>query len=499
MSTASTRIAQCFLLVLSILCASTSLPPRAVARAEARGFIIEGGARFRVQQKSSPKIAAPPPVKVDTQGEATWSFMVREGDKESRHERSLATECPAPHRFRVSSRAERILRFEQQTDEITLSSAPRRLTVIIDPAGVKMGASDTREVKVKITVTCLDCKGDKTCNRVKRELVATVIASKRQPAPAPDQGTTQAQKPEPRRPTGQDASLPSKQDSTPARPPINPGQPPVQASDEEAERLSRDGPDVPDIYDLNDFKVRAFLNNGWGLHFVYTLAQSGTVALSVLVDGFPVLVEDFRMNAGRHEELIPLPNPTGKLSVATYSIKAVTDVPPAPGVVPFTLVSLAAGELGASAQDDRLTFPPGYPAPVRGASLTNAAYGFKAAPRMAAVPLGLAGITFTPRDIRLRGDRPSTNATYSFRITVPFKGGARADVKLIHGGTSTLVSSQSYRRRLDVGETLNGFWDCMKDGLPSLGRHELLVRAWFTIQSGGKWSLAHSDPLVVRR
>jgi hypothetical protein len=566
MSNASTRNAQRFLLVLSILCAGTSLPPRAVARAETRGFLLEGGARFGLQRQRPPKIIDPPPPKIDTQEQATWLFTVREGDGESRYERLLATECPTPHNFSVRSRAEEILRFEQPTSEIQLSKAPRSFTVIINPAGVKIGASDTSEVEVKVDLTCLTCKGDKTCSRVRRELVAKIIVYKRQPAPAPVQEVAQAQEPEPDkkrpdrkrldrkrpeekqpeekqpeqvqpdrkqadkgradkkrpeekrpdkkqpdkkqpapgsvqgttqaqggtpgRPTGQDASLPSKPDSGTA-------QPPTPSSEAELKKLLTDGPDVPNVYDLKNFSFKAVLfKEGW-LDFVYTLTQPGTVTLTILVEGLPPLVHEFRMNTGWHEELIQLPNPSGEFGVATYSIKAVTDTPPPDDVNPFTFLSLTAGKFS-SAQGDRLPFPQPYPAPVRGARLTNAAYGFNPAPHRATVPLGLAGVTFAPRDILLRQGRPSTNAAYSFRTTLPFSGGARADVRRTEGGTSTLVGQKSYRGGLKAGETINGSWDCMKNGVPSLGRHVLFVRAWFTTQGGGKWSLAHSAPVVVR-
>jgi hypothetical protein len=114
------------------------------------------------------------------------------------------------------------------------------------------------------------------------------------------------------------------------------------------------------------------------------------------------------------------------------------------------------------------------------------------------VPLGIESVTFTPRDIRVVGNRPSTNASYSFRPTLAFNGGAKAEVRLTQGGTSTLVSRQPFDR-LEAGRTVSGVWDCMKSGAPSLGRHTLFVTGWFTVQRGGNWAFVHSQPVVVRR
>jgi hypothetical protein len=503
MNDTSTRTARRFLLVLSILCAAAYLPPRAAARG------LSAGA-----QKIPPKITDPQAPTINIRPGAAWHFTVKEEDGESRHEITLSSPCAVPHLFRVDSSSEKLFRFEPPANNVMVGpNSPQTLTVIINPSAASRGLFAARDINVRVTVECLDCANDKFCTQIRRVLVAkvTVIRRKLPRASVKDAPPTNEQEP-PRQteqdtspPTTKDTSQPTGQQTSQTPKPglsTSPQQGPTPAPpipDTEAEELSKKGPQFADTFDLNDFKFRAFLNNGWWLNFVYTLTQPGTVTLTVLVDGLPVVDEHFRMNAGWHEELIRLPNPKGEPGAATYSIKAVTDTPPAADVIPFTVLSMAAGELApASARGERLTLPPTYHAPLRGARFTNAAYGFGPAPSGANVPLGLAAVTFTPRDIRLLQGRPSANATFGFRATRTFSGGARADIRLIEGGKSTLVGGDLYEGQLDAGQTMSGLWNCMRDGSPSVGRHVLFVKAWFTLRAGGNWSFVHSAPLVVR-
>ena len=277
----------------------------------------------------------------------------------------------------------------------------------------------------------------------------------------------------------------------------------------ELETLSRNGPAIPAVFTMNELRFRALFKWDWALHFVYELAQPGAVTLTVSVDGHdhPVvfnvrgLVRGIHMLSANlnHACKIPLP---GGIGTATYSIKAVTARPPADGVVPFFVRAIAAGprgERGAALwRGDAVASTSGDFSWLRGARLTDAAYGFAPASYQVAVPLGISRLIFTPRDIRVVGGRPNANAAYSFSVTLPFNGGAEAQVLLLDGGSSARVSRQAFNRRLEAGETINGTWDCMRDGSPSLGRHRLYVKAWYTIQAGGKWSFLSSDPVVVR-
>jgi hypothetical protein len=207
------------------------------------------------------------------------------------------------------------------------------------------------------------------------------------------------------------------------------------------------------------------------------------------------------MEVGWHEELIKLYNPSGRLTPATYSIKFVPRGRTASGTDPFTLVSLAAGVPGAAPArgDYRPAFPLTSEARIRPASFEGGAYDFTPEPFGSGVPLGLASMRFSPREIRVQRDGPAAGAVYSFRTTVPFDGGARADVRRVEGGVSARVNTRIYDRRLEPGETLDGAWDCMSGGAHSFGRHVLFVNAWYTVQVGGMWSALNSSPVQVRR
>jgi hypothetical protein len=196
-----------------------------------------------------------------------------------------------------------------------------------------------------------------------------------------------------------------------------------------------------------------------------------------------------------HACTIPLP---GGIGGATYSIKVVTDKPAAPGEPSLIIRAIAAGPPGEpAALDYRLLSPPGDFARLRGARLTEAAYGAAPQTYLTAVPLGLGALSFTPRNIPVVGGKPSENAAYSFRVILPFNS-ALVQVKQWRGGRWAEVSQQSFGPGLEAGRTINGTWDCMNGGAPSLGQHRLWVTAWRTIDRRGKWSLVTSEPVAVQ-
>jgi hypothetical protein len=75
-----------------------------------------------------------------------------------------------------------------------------------------------------------------------------------------------------------------------------------------------------------------------------------------------------------------------------------------------------------------------------------------------------------------------------------------ADVRLIIGGDTKSVSKRSFRRPIARGEKVEGEWNYKNGRVPSFGRHRLLVRAWYTLQSGGSFAIGHSrQSVLVRR
>jgi hypothetical protein len=163
-------------------------------------------------------------------------------------------------------------------------------------------------------------------------------------------------------------------------------------------------------------------------------------------------------SVGLHEELIQLPAYLGdNPSVASYSIKAVSER--MFGLAPLIIHAFAVGEEAVGSS-------------------------------------GIDRVSFEPRNVNVVRGLPERNATYSFRAIRPFSGGATADIRRINGSSAVMVSAQLYNRRIERDETISGEWDCKRGGTPSLGKHKLFVKAWFTIQNGGAFALVFSPSLV---
>lgn len=229
----------------------------------------------------------------------------------------------------------------------------------------------------------------------------------------------------------------------------------------EVKKLSKAGPNIAATFNPNDFTFNAFVHGGWPLYFDYEIEQPGLVRLTIKVAKAGSFTYDFnKRSAGRYDEVITIPsNLASGIAVAAYSIKAVSDDTPGATLIPFTLYALAVGKAVGSS--------------------------------------GLTQLLFGPREVRIIGGRPATSASYSFRAIRRFSGGAQAEIRLVSGGHSRRVDSKSFERAVAPGETISGAWNCRKDGKPSLGRHKLFVKAWFTLQDSGSWALAQSQESVM--
>jgi hypothetical protein len=228
----------------------------------------------------------------------------------------------------------------------------------------------------------------------------------------------------------------------------------------EAKKLSNGGPNIAATFNPSDFTFDAFVRGGWLLFFEYELEQPGHVKLIIQVKKGRSLTYVFKRSAGRHGELMTLPpSLANETAVAAYSIKAVSDDTPGATPISFNFHALAVGGAVGSS--------------------------------------GLTQLLFSPREVRMIGGRPAARASYSFRAIRRFSGGARADIRLVSGGLSRRVGGKSFERAIAPGETVSGAWDCKKGGKPSLGRHKLFVKAWFTLQDSGSWAIAQSQESVM--
>lgn len=219
-------------------------------------------------------------------------------------------------------------------------------------------------------------------------------------------------------------------------------------------------PAIAATFNPSDFTFDALVQSNWPLFFDYEIEQPGQVTLIIKVKNGGSVTYVFKRSAGRHDELIMLPpNLASEIAVASYSIKAVSD--DTPGAIPISI------------------------------NINALAVG------MAVGSSGLTQLLFSPREVRTIGGRPATHASYSFRAIRRFSGGARADIRLVSGGVSKRVGGKSFERAIAPGETVSGAWDCKRGGKPSLGRHKLFVKAWFTLQDSGSWAIAQSQESVM--
>lgn len=228
-----------------------------------------------------------------------------------------------------------------------------------------------------------------------------------------------------------------------------------------AQKLSVGGPSLAATLNLSNFTFNAFAQGGWPLFVDYELEEPGHVWLTIKVGKAAPFTYEFKgRSAGRHEETITLPpHLASKTAVASYSIRVVSDNTPNARSVAYTLNALAVGKAVGSS--------------------------------------GLTQVLFRPREVRVAGGQPAASASYSFRAIRAFSGGARADIRLMSGGLSRRVGSISFARTIAAGETVSGAWNCKKGGRPSLGRHKLFVKAWFTLRDSGSWAIAQSQESVM--
>ena len=287
--------------------------------------------------------------------------------------------------------------------------------------------------RAMVSVECLDCKNEPACGPVKKVFAVEVTVTKQ--SSQTTQGNTQNTTSSP---TGFSAGT---------------------QGDKEVQELSINGPQFPATLNLRDLKFKAFVMGNGPLFLDYELEQPGHVILLITVKRkLPYIYMFPETSVGRHEKLIKLPGYLGDGPlVATYSIKAVSER--MFGLVPLVIHAFAVGEEAVGSS-------------------------------------GLDRVSFEPRNVNVVRGVPDRNATYSFRAIRPFSGGADADIRRISGSSATSVSVQHYSRRIERDETITGVWDCKRDRTPSVGRHKLLVKAWFTVQDRGASSFVFSPSLV---
>jgi hypothetical protein len=411
MKTVSARIAQCFLLVFSIIFAGMTLPTQLTSQAKSPIPASKKELNLEACASQGPASTQNQAGQVGkSQQQDVVPFTIQEGETNS-YPLSLEHNCATPKLLRIKS-GRKFLQFEGPTDAVLFQPGSNNFSVRIDATVLKAGVHS-----VEVGVECLNCKEEPKCPQVANKFKVEITVTKQ------FSQTNQ-----------------------------------VIQGDKEVQELSTNGPQFPATLNLSDLKFKAFVKKG-PLFFQFELTQTSRVILIITVKRKLPFVYIFpETSVGLHEELIQLPAYLGdNPSVASYSIKAVSER--MFGLAPLIIHAFAVGEEAVGSS-------------------------------------GIDRVSFEPRNVNVVRGLPERNATYSFRAIRPFSGGATADIRRINGSSAVMVSAQLYNRRIERDETISGEWDCKRGGTPSLGKHKLFVKAWFTIQNGGAFALVFSPSLV---
>lgn len=231
-------------------------------------------------------------------------------------------------------------------------------------------------------------------------------------------------------------------------------------------KLSHDGPQFPDSFSFSRFAVKGFVRGNWPVFVEYELEEPGHVVFSIKADGVDDFSQELDGTPGRHETLLKLPAEFGDApQVGTYTIVAIADDPSAvaasrrrPRPISLKIYTLGVG--------DKAVGSP-----------------------------GIDQISFGPSSVK-----QNESASYRFhslfefnRATVDFMRIERA-----RGGeiNAKRIGRKDLERGIQQDAWIENSWDCKEGRKPSLGVHQLHVRAWRGVDSGGDWVAAMSKEFV---
>jgi hypothetical protein len=241
---------------------------------------------------------------------------------------------------------------------------------------------------------------------------------------------------------------------------------PTGEAKSDAKALSESGPQFLAEYLLSNFSARVFVRGGAPMVVEYQLGNeaAATVTLTVKTKkDEQTFTRRLEPTGGEvKHEVFRLPEAFGKKpAVATLSVKAENKDPARQEPPDFEVYGLGMGEKAVGSMViEGLSFQPGR---VHATGKEKAAYSFHS-----------------------RSDFPS--ARVEFRLTGRTPGGqlfnrAVGDEKI---------------KRIRRGDSVSREWDGRnRKGEVSKGRHQLVVKAWYTEKKGGDWARASSRQRVL--
>lgn len=228
--------------------------------------------------------------------------------------------------------------------------------------------------------------------------------------------------------------------------------------------LSKEGPQFAPLRSMSNLNFDAFVKGGWPLVIDFEPLETSVILFSITIDGAETFY--YRLDGsrpGRRQELIKIPAHLGlQPKVARYSLNAFTPSLGEQKPARFVVYGFAAGD-------------------------------------QAVGSIGIDQVTFAPGSIQ---PRMKEKANYDFHSLFDFKK-VSAEFSLIglHPQTkeimSKLVRTENIGGGISRGKWVSKAWDGKNDkGAVSTGHHQVHIRAWRSLESGGDWASAWSSQVV---
>lgn len=230
-----------------------------------------------------------------------------------------------------------------------------------------------------------------------------------------------------------------------------------------ADNISQNGPEFPAAFSMSSFSVKGFVQGRWPIVIVYELEADSTALLTISTKDTkqPFNIELLPANNRTQEVISQIPEEFGqKPTVGVFSFQAFKTVSGQRKPVRFFLYGLGCGNHAVGSMVvDQLQFQPGSIHP-----------------------------------------KLKEKASYSFRSLSDFDT-ASADFMLVSLDSEGVVRSELAAREMlkngvRSGEAIAREWDGKNKGKVSLGPHQLRVRVWRGLKSGGDWVFAATEQIV---
>jgi hypothetical protein len=231
----------------------------------------------------------------------------------------------------------------------------------------------------------------------------------------------------------------------------------IHARNKPEAKLSRDGPKIPDQFNMSGFSIGAFVRADWPVVVDHVLSNGGELSIVVVAEGVPPFNYRIRSTGSRQQEIFRLPSYfPAKPTPGVYTMSATTGEPGAATPVYLRLFGMGAGEraVGSVAIDQ---------------------------------------VKFGPDTIR---PKQREEALYAFHSHTEFDH-VRAEFMKAVTAQGQIVS------KLEDHDDINGVqrettpsrqWNGKK---ASAGEHLLQVRAWESDLAKANWVIAWSEDLVL--